>query len=825
MNSPETSPLGIRLTDSRYRLLFEASPQPAWIIDRQSGAFLLVNDAALRQYGYTVAEFRGMTVEDVGLPSESLQLDRYVPAQPSEPFVVPGSWHHRRKNQSVFRVQLNVERVVFAGRPALLTFVLDPDREGALEALKVRESQLAAAEEALSEGERRQRVLVERQQELEAELRSARDNAEAATRATSEFLASMSHQIRTPINAVLGLTEIVLDSELTPEQRRHLEMVGEAGDGLLTLLNDILDLSKVEAGRLELERVSLDLPVLVHAGVSLFAMTAQERGLELVVDVGRDVPRWVVGDPSRLRQVLATLLGNAIKFTQHGEVAVTVRLEGVANGQAELRLAVRDSGVGIPPNQVEVLSKEFGQLDASTTHRYGGTGLGLAIARRLAHLMGGAISVSSEVGRGSEFGFTVSLMVDEAAASRAGPAPVGLDGVRVLVVDDNATSRRLLRDMLREAGAAVEEAERADDAVATLEEAVSEQRPVAVVVLDSRLSNRDGWILGREIRSNKQLAGVRLLMLTGCAERDDAETCRTRGIDGFLVKPVSRRDLVETVGSVLAGKTVAGVVAPRHTRSDVRAHLRILLAEDNHLTQELVATMLRKRGHWVTIVDNGVKAVEAVATAEFDAVLMDVHMPEMDGFAATAAIRRLPGKTDLPIIALTADALGGEWQRCLAAGMSGYLAKPFKSQDLFAIVEGWGPPPSPPVDGALEPDMDPGLADVEGFRANMREAGVEHAVQEILDAFVADAPARNAAIAAAVASGRAEEIRSAAHVFKSSAGAIGARSLATQLSELEVAGQENRIADAATLAAGIQIECDAVIGYLGGLRAGAASGV
>jgi signal transduction histidine kinase/DNA-binding response OmpR family regulator/HPt (histidine-containing phosphotransfer) domain-containing protein len=680
-------------------------------------------------------------------------------------------------------------------------------------------SPLVRADQALLESEHRYQALAARHRDLEAELRSTRSAARVASLAKSEFLANISHEIRTPMSAVLGLTEIVLDSELAPEQRRHLEMLGEAAEGLLTLLNDLLDLSKVEGDPMKLEGIALDLPELVHGAANLFAMTAQERGLEMVVDIGRDVPRWVLGDPTRLRQVLTNLLGNAIKFTHCGEIAITVRLAGMASGKAALRFTVRDTGVGIRPDQTARLFKEFAQLDSSTTRRYSGTGLGLVIAQRLVQLMGGAIGVSSEVGQGSEFGFTVSLAVDETAPSRAAPAPIVLNGARVLVVDDNATSRRLVRDMLTEAGAAVDESERADDALATLEEAVSAGRPVALVVLDSRLSNRDGWMLGHEIRSDKQLTGVQLLMLTSRAERVDAERCRARGVDGFLVKPVSRSALVETVESVLAGRGVTGAVTPRVARPDVRSHLRILLAEDNRVNQEVAAAMLRKRGHWVTIVENGLLAVEAVRAGEFDVVLMDVHMPEMDGFAATAAIRQLPGKSGLPILALTADALAAERQRCLAAGMSGYLAKPFKSDDLFAIVEGWDPSPRPLADSPRAPDANPEPADVSGFHASMRQAGAEDAVREILAAFVADAPSRSAAIVAAVASGQAGEIQSAAHAFKSAAGVIGARSLAARLSDLEVAARENRLTDSATLAAGIQRESDAVVAYLSGLRA------
>jgi PAS domain S-box-containing protein len=1030
---------------TQYRLLFEASPIPTWIVDAGNGRFLVVNDAAVSRYGYARSEFLEMSIDAVRLPEETGRLSKFVEAQTSGVFIVSGLWHHRYKDGSVHRVQLSVEKIVYAGKPALLTMALDPEREGASEALKIRERQLAEGQalahvgswdwdipanhaswsdemyriydvplgspagyvefmarihpedrervaaliadglarglaafeyesrvmrpsgevryvhsrhvvtlddasrpvrmagtcvditdrhriqQALEDSERHHREMVEnasdivtivkadgviqymspavhrllgyrmeeslghnvaefihsddlpavleavrldlaapgtphpvefrfrhrdggwrvleaigqaheeqpgvfvivvnsrditerklaeqQQESLVRELRAARQTAETATRAKSEFLANMSHEIRTPMNAVLGLTEVVLDSELTADQRRHLEMVRDSGDVLLTLLNDILDFSKIEANHLALEEIPLDLPALLHASATLFAVTAHERGLELVVETAPDVPRFVRGDPTRLRQVLSNLIGNAIKFTHQGEIAASVRLESLVDGRANLRFAVRDSGIGIPDDRIDSLFTEFSQVDSSTTRRYGGTGLGLAIAHRLVKLMGGELGVTSAVGRGSEFAFTLSLPI-EAAPEITARVPVRLAGVRILVTDDNSANRRVIREILKSAGAETDEAVTATEALSKLDRAAAEGRPYAIALLDSRMPGDDGWSLGRDIRQHPPLAGVRLLMLTSSGEVGDAARCRELGIGGYLIKPVSRPDLVEAVGSILAGREAGGVVVTRHALTEAKARLRILVAEDNAVNQAVAAAMLRKRGHLVTLVSDGAEAVAAVEHGAFDVVLMDIHMPKMDGFAATTAIRKLPGGATIPIIALTADALTAEGQHCLAAGMSGYLAKPFKSSDLIALVEGWGPPPRSLAPGTSDAAVHTASDDLEEFLVSMREAGIEEAADGILDAFVADAPRRHADLTAAIQSGSAVDIRTAAHAFKSAAGAIGAQSLFSILLAIELAAKAARVDDARALVSDMQHECTAVIDYLRGRRAG-----
>src|SRR6266852_2300334 len=529
----------------------------------------------------------------------------------------------------------------------------------------------------------------------EAVMREARDLAERVARARSAFLANMSHEIRTPMNAVLGFVELVLDTELAPEQRRALELVRTSSEALLTILNDILDYSKIEAEHLELESIPFDLPKVVHATATLLAVRAREKHLELTVDVPPDVPQMVRGDPTRVRQVLMNLIGNAIKFTEEGEVDVSASVTQRDGDGAAVQFRVRDTGIGIPEEQLSTIFQEFTQADASMTRRYGGTGLGLAISRRLVALMGGQLAVTSEVGSGSEFSFTLRLPLE--AAQAAARATVSLGGRRLLVVDDNETNRRIVRDMLGAEGMAVHEAPRADAGLEALRRAARAGAPYDLAILDAQMPDRDGFELATAVRADRALAKTRLLILTSAGQRGDGERCRQLGIQAYLTKPIARADLVEAVGTVLAGAASAAGAADlvtRHSIAESRHALRILLAEDNPVNQQVATAMLLKRGHQVDVVGNGREAVDAVAKESYDLVLMDIQMPEMDGFEATEKIRALPQGRTLPIIALTAHALSGERERCLARGMTGYLAKPFKAHDLFAAVEGRGAQPA-----------------------------------------------------------------------------------------------------------------------------------
>src|SRR6266513_2097251 len=644
-----------------------------------------VNPAFETLFGYSAAEAVGAGIDALIVPESLRSESSDLEARARGGEIVRVELERRRKDGSPIQVRLSAAAVKATA-------------EGALVALYEDISDRKAAEQAM---------------------RAARDLAERVARARSAFLANMSHEIRTPMNAVLGFVELVLDTELAPEQRRALELVRSSSEALLTILNDILDYSKIEAEHLELESIPFDLPKVVHATATLLAVRAREKHLELLADVAPEVPRAVRGDPTRLRQVLMNLIGNAIKFTEQGEVVMSVTTGAPADHSVPLRFAVRDTGIGIAPEHRAGIFKEFTQADSTMTRRYGGTGLGLAISQRLVRLMGGELHVASEVNQGSEFSFTIALPVETAPLARvSGLAALG--GRRMLVVDDNETNRRILREMLAAEGVKVEEATTAAEGLDALRRAATKRTPFDLAILDVQMPDMDGFQLATAVRADKTLARTDLLMLTSAGQRGDGERCRELGIRGYLTKPLSRPDLLEALGTVLAGPPEeAGTpdVVTRHTIAESRHSLRVLLAEDNPVNQQVAVAMLVKRGHEVHVAGNGREAVDAVRNRDYDVVLMDVQMPEMDGFEATQAIRGTPKGKNLPIVALTAHALSGERERCLAHGMTDYLAKPFRAHELFALVEGTAEPraaAAPPPE-ALAPPVD-----LEGFRTTLR---------------------------------------------------------------------------------------------------------
>lgn len=614
------------------------------------------------------------------------------------------------------------------------------------------------------------------------------------------------------MNGVLGMTEILLDSGLNEEQVHFAEMVKSSAVSLLAILNDILDLSKIEAGRLELEETAIDLPGTVSSCVRMLALSATARENELLVDLRPEVPTAVVGDAARLRQVLTNLVGNAIKFTRGGEVVVVASVEEDAGDLQWVRFAVRDTGLGIPADKLEAIFEEFQQADVSTTRTHGGTGLGLAISRRLVRMMGGDLKVKSTVGEGSVFSFTLPLRraPEGAIVRETGRDPALLAGAHVLVVDDNSTNRRILREFLEGEDVAVDEATSVDAGLEVLRRATGEGDRYDAVLTDIQMPDRGGMDLLEEIRQDRTLKDTRIMILASGLNPGDGARARELGVHVLLQKPASRDEVLTALARLLSeqgGSLVSAdnptpllYVAREEQVGRPSTVYRILVAEDNRVNQQIVVALLGKAGHQVEVVENGALAVKRVVEARPDIVLMDVQMPEMDGLEATKAIRALGGYDDLPIVAVTAHALSEERQRCRDAGMNDFLSKPFRPHALLAMVERWGragdgSDPAP-VDQPSEPDegggapggVPPPPVDLEEFRSVMREAGIESVVGITLQTYVSEAPSLVDGLVEA-GNDEADEsgvaLATAAHAYKSSAGNIRAKELHALLGQLE----------------------------------------
>jgi two-component system sensor histidine kinase/response regulator len=653
----------IRVSEERYRAILEQIEDGYFEIDLR-GRYQLVNDAYCRMLRCPASDIVGKSYKEI------------VP-----PLQVPMLYEVFHK---VYETGEPVRSLEYeTGRPDGSPIYV----ENSITLRKNRQGQPIGYHVIVRDITERKRT----EQELEA----TKDAAEAANRAKSTFLATMSHEIRTPMNGILGMTELILDTELTTEQREYLGLVKSSAESLLSIINDVLDFSRIEAQKLELESIPFDLRESLGETMKALSFRAHQKGLELVYDVQPDVPEGLVGDPTRIRQIAVNLVGNAIKFTERGEVVITVEqapAEPYDDGTVFLHFAVRDTGVGVPADKQQKIFEAFSQADGSMARKYGGTGLGLAICVRLVERMGGRIWLESEPGKGSTFHFTARLAMPKTSPARpAALPPEQLRDLSVLVADDNYTNRVVLQGLLTRWGMKPTAVEGGKAALEALRIAKSMGYSFPLVLLDGQMPQMDGFTAAEQIQRNPDLVGATIMMLTSSGHLGDAARCRQLGISAYLVKPIRPAELLDAICLIVqksAPKTAVPLVT-RHILREIRHRTLVLLVEDNPVNQKLAVALLEKRGFAVTTAGNGKVALAALEREPFDLVLMDVQMPEMDGLEATSAIRQGEKSTGrhVPIIAMTAHALKGDQERCLAAGMDAYVSKPIRTSELFETIE------------------------------------------------------------------------------------------------------------------------------------------
>jgi two-component system, sensor histidine kinase and response regulator len=630
------------------------------------------------------------------------------------------------------------------------------------------------------------------------DLEIARKRAEEATRAKSEFLANISHEIRTPMNAMIGMAELALSTRITREQREYLNVIQGSADALLTLVNDLLDFSKIEARKLQLDHVAFNLRDALEDTMRVLAPRAHQKGLELACHVTPDLPPVLVGDPLRLRQIVVNLVGNAIKFTEQGEVVLRVQVETHYNGDIQLRFSVADTGIGIPADKQAVIFEAFSQADSSTTRRYGGTGLGLPISAQLVELMGGSISVESQPSRGSTFHFTARFEVQQPGMENLPSRWRTLSDLPVLIVDDNATNRRILEEVFTNWRMRPVAVEGGVAALATLEKSMRTDQPFAVVLLDGHMPDMDGFAVAELISEDRRYAGTKLVMLTSAGQPEDVARCRKLGISAYLTKPIKQSELFDVIVSAIGQPVNERASTPKRRKRSRPAlrKLQVLVAEDNQVNQLVATRIFEKLGHQVTVVNNGREALAAVHAGKFDLIAMDVQMPEMDGLDATRAIRAVEraAGTHIPIIAMTAHAMKGDRERCLAAGMDGYTSKPIRIRDLEQAIAQLISPINSASVSVPEAEQADGVIDHAALLAGVD--GDRRLLRELIHLFLADCPQGLAKIKDAIRCGDAGALGRAAHTLKGSVGNFARKSAFAAAQRLEIMGRDGNLDNA-----------------------------
>ncbi|HQF56449.1 MAG TPA: response regulator [Fibrobacteria bacterium] len=787
----------LRASETRLKMVMDLARIAPWECDLQTGVFQF-NDQFYALYG-TDADAQG---------GYSMDIPTYL-----ERFIAPDS--RKSAGEAIARSlvafdgdglqTLEHSAVRGDGSPMEVAVSYRIVRDASGKAIRTIGANQDITERKRAEEELRETNSILEEQTARANALAA--EAEMATVAKSEFLANMSHEIRTPMNGVIGMTGLLLDTELTGEQRRFAEIVKQSSESLLALLNDILDFSKIEAGKLEMENLDFDLRGMLDDFAVSLALRAEEKGLEFVIRMDSDVPRYLRGDPGRLRQVLMNLAGNAVKFTKHGEVFVRVGLLREDAREAELRFSVKDTGIGIPPEKISILFNKFTQVDASTTRQFGGTGLGLAISKQLCEMMDGTIGIASEEGKGSEFWFTARFSKQESSAV-PGLALPSVQGARILVVDDNQTCREVVGAQIQAWGGRVESAAGGEEAIASLVRASESGDPFRVAILDLSMPGMDGGeVLGR-VRSDSRTRDTRFVLMTSMGRMRDRRKVVPDDDVSFLPKPVRQSDLFDVLAEELSGggeRKTDRVVEPLASPSrEARSRpVRVLLAEDNVVNQMVARGILEKVGVRVDVAGNGIEAIEALRSLPYDLVFLDVQMPEMDGLEASRRIRAGDAgdaASKLPLIAMTANAMQGDREICLAAGMDDYVTKPVSPKELVAMMDKWATrsdmDPVTTFFASEEPDPDDPLDlpvfDRDGFLGRVLDN--EALARKVVGSFLETIPGLIESLKPLVDSGDAQAAGDLAHGIKGAAANVGAEALRDMAARMESAGRARDLA-------------------------------